>query len=207
MAPGDYFSCVRTLLSLLTFSVLLSGAAVSRAHAQEEPRFASYVTSRLVVLPGQAVLGAGPARPWLDQFDATLTGALENGGVGSGWAYPRDVIRAARRNPTYAADPLALGAQPLQSDRARAGTNLPEPFGSRTRALLALNDARFAVVPVAARIDTTQSPAMAELRLTIIDVRQSQILWTGIIETRFTGPLSAAADSLALRTAGLFVAR
>jgi hypothetical protein len=181
---------------------------VSRvAGAQDSPRFASYVTSRLVVLPGQEVIGAGPARPWLDQFDATLTATLENGGVGAQWAYPRDLQRAFRRNPTYASNPQTLGAQPLKSEKAREGTTLPEPFAGRTRALLALSDARFALVPVAVRVDTLQSPAYAELRLSIIDGRQSTILWTGIIETRFTGPLTAAADSLALRTAGLFVAR
>ncbi len=198
---------MRTSLPLAAFSALLLGAVPRVSGAQGEPRFASYVTSRLVVLPAQEVTGMGPARAWLDQYDSQVTAALEAGGIGEGWVYPRDVIRAARRNPAYASNPLALGAQPLKSEKAREGTPLPEPFGSRTRALLALGDARFAIVPVSARIDTTQSPAYAELRLSIIDGRQSRVLWTGILETRFTGPPSVAADSLALRMADLFVAR
>lgn len=192
---------------LLAFIALCLGGAVSVGAQEAAPRLAGYVAERVVVLPLQSVAGPVAAQPWREAYDAALTAALTDGGLGGGWAFAPDVQRLARRNPTYAADPRALGAQPLAAERAKAGTPLPEPFASRLRTLLGLNDGRLALVPVAVRVDTAQVPAYAELRLSLVDGRERRILWTAILETRYTGPAEAAADSLALRTAALFLPR
>ncbi len=195
-------SCVRS-----AFIVLLLGGTALRVGAQAAPRLGAYAAERMTLLPAQEWTGTADARAHLDAFDLALSRYLADGGIGEGWAYPADVLRTARRNPTYVTNPLALGAQPLKSEKAREGTPLPEPFQSRLRSIIALTGGRHAVVPVAIRVDTTQSPAMAELRLTLVDGRQSRVLWTAILETRFAGAPSAAVDSLAARTAALFVVR
>jgi hypothetical protein len=197
---------VRTSAVLAAFIALLVGGAAG-VSAQDAPRLAQYAAERVVLIPAQEWTGAGPARSLLDQFDARLSTYLAEGGIADGWMYPADVLRAARRNPTYVANPSALGAQPLKSDKAREGSPIAEPFSSRLRAILAFGDARLAVVPVAVRVDTAQSPMLAELRLSVLDGRQNRIVWTAILETRFTGAPSAAADSLASRVAALFVPR
>jgi hypothetical protein len=198
---------MRTPRALLAFiPLLLSGGAV-RVAAQDSPRFASLSAERVTLLPAQEWTGSEGPRALLDAFDRTLSAYLADGGIADGWTYPADVLRTARRNPTYVSNPLALGAQPLKSEKAREGTPLTEPFQSRLRAILALSGGRHAVVPVAIRVDTTQVPALAELRLTLVDGRQSRVLWTAILETRFEGAATAAVDSLAARTAALFVVR
>ncbi len=202
-----YLSGMRTPRALLAFIALLSVSGAVRVAAQEAPRFAALSAERVTLLPAQEWTGSEGPRALLDAFDRQLSAHLSEGGIADGWMYPADILRTARRNPTYVTNPLALGAQPLKSEKAREGTPLPEPFQSRLRAILALSGGRHALVPVAIRVDTTQVPALAELRLTLVDGRQSRVLWTAILETRFDGGAAAAADSLAARTAALFVVR
>jgi hypothetical protein len=198
---------MRTPRALLAFIPLLLSSGAVRVAAQDAPRFASLSAERVTLLPAQEWTGSAGSRALLDAFDRTLSAYLADGGIADGWTYPADVLRAARGNPTYVSNPLALGTQPLKSEKAREGTPLSEPFQSRLRAILALSGGRHAVVPVAIRVDTTQVPALAELRLTLVDGRQSRVLWTAILETRFDGAMTAAVDSLAARTAALFVVR
>ena len=177
------------------------------AAGQESPRFASMSSSRLLLVPAQEVLGTSDGRAWLARFDSVLTVQLEEGGIGKGWAYPKDAVRYARLNPTYTSDPYTLGAQPLKSDKVKDGFDLPEPFASRLRALLAIADARTAVVPIVARVDSTAVPRVVRLQLMFVDGRSRQVLWTGTLEAKYAGHALAAADSLALMTSRLFVSR
>lgn len=161
--------------------------------------------SRILLLPAQEVAGAPETKAWLARFDSVFTARLEDGGVGPAWAYPRDAARYARSNPTYVSDPRAIGAQLLKGDKVKSGVPLPEPFASRVRALVAIADARNAIVPVVVRIDSTTTPRTATLRLMFVDALTSRVEWVGTIQTKFTGPPSVAADSLAFTTARLFV--
>ena len=183
------------------FVAIVSVAAL----AQTPPKFGSMTTSRLLLLPAQEVTGTADGRAWLARFDSVLTARLEAGGIANGWAYPRDAIRYNRQNPTYTTDPRLMGVQPLKSDKIKDGFSLPEPFASRLRALLAVADARNTIVPVVARIDSTTNPRAARLQLTLVDGRLSRVLWTGMLEVKYEGSTTAAADSLALMTARLFV--
>jgi hypothetical protein len=162
--------------------------------------------SRILVLPVQEVAGAPETQDWLARFDSVFTARLEDGGIGPGWAYPRDAMRYARSNPTYVSNPRTIGAQLLKGDKIKAGVPLPEPFASRVRALVAIADARHAIVPVVVRIDSTTAPRTAKLQLMFIDARLSRVDWSGLIEVKFTGAPAVAADSLAASTARLFIA-
>lgn len=161
----------------------------------------------MLVLPVQDVTGAADAALWLARFDSVFTEQLHAGGIGAGWAYARDAIGYARRNPTYVADPKAIGAQPLRNERAtREGFALPEPFATRVRTLVAIAETRTAVVPVLARLDSTGPDGrLARLQITIVDARASRVVWGGTIESRYDGAPLAAADSLARVAARLFI--
>jgi hypothetical protein len=180
--------------------------AAAPALAQDAPRFAPMTAARILVLPAQEVAGTPETRVWLTRFDSVFTARLEDGGIGPGWAYPRDAMRYWRSNPTYVGNPQAMGAQLLKGDKVKSGFALPEPFGSRVRALVAIADGRHAIVPVVARIDSTVTPRVARLQVMIVDAKLSRVDWVGTIETKFTGVLAIAADSLAINTARLFVA-
>jgi hypothetical protein len=184
---------------------LAAGALAGPAGAQEAPKFAPMTASRILVLPAQEVAGAPETRAWLARFDSVFTARLEDGGIGNGWAYPRDAIRYARSNPTYVSDPRSMGAQPLKAEKVKSGFALPEPFASRIRALVAIADTRHAIVPVVVRIDSTTTPRTAKLQLMFIDAKLSRVDWSGTIEVKFTGAPAVAADSLAMTTARLFV--
>jgi hypothetical protein len=162
-------------------------------------------TSRVLLLPAQELSGAGDTRAWLARFDSLLTARLVDGGIGSGWAYPRDAVRYARSNPTYVSDPRTMGVQSLKSDKVSKGFSLPEPFASRLRALLAVGDARDAIVPIVAKIDSTKSPRAVQVKLTFVDGRASKVMWTGTIAAHYDGGPGLAADSLAAAVARLFV--
>jgi hypothetical protein len=192
----------RLRFHLLAAAVLCSSAP---AAAQNAPKLGALTASRLLVLPVQEVTGTAEGRAWLVRFDSAFTVRLEDGGIGPGWAYPRDAVRYARSNPTYVSDPRVMGAQLLKGNGVKAGVPLPEPFASRVRALVAVADARHAVVPIVVRIDSTASPRTATLQLAIVDARLSRVDWIGTIDTPFSGSPSLAADSLAMKAARLFL--
>jgi hypothetical protein len=184
---------------------LAIGVGAGQSDAQDTPKFAHWTASRILVLPAQEVAGAPETRDWLSRFDSTFTARLEDGGIGPGWAYPRDAARYARSNPTYISDPRAMGAQLLKGEKVKAGVPLPEPFASRVRALVAVADARRVLVPVVVRIDSTLTPRSAKLQLMLVDALTSRVEWVGTVESRFIGAPAIAADSLAVTTARLFV--
>lgn len=162
-------------------------------------------TSRALLLPAQEVTGVAEVRVWLARFDSVLTSRLENGGVGTGWAYPRDAMRYSRQNPTYATDPRAIGAYALKTEKARSGFSLPEPFATRARVLSAIANARAVIVPVAAAFDSTKTPRAGQMQVTIVDPKSSRVVWTGVVTAAFAGGAIEFADSLAAGAARLFV--
>ncbi|MFQ5747161.1 MAG: hypothetical protein ACE5HF_08090 [Gemmatimonadota bacterium] len=115
------------------------------------------------------------------------------------WAMPAAVIRRAERNPLLRIDPERLAFQGLLTP---IEGQIYEPLHGQLRTLAALFDARFVVLPVLLRV-AVDPPAVegqrppgtvhAVLRVAMIDVRRSQVLWQGDI----AGP-SGAADSPAL---------
>lgn len=191
------------LRASIAFGIL---AVVARpARSQESPKYASMTTTRLLLLPAQEVTGTPEKVAWLTRFDSVLTARLQDGGIRDGWAYPKDAVYYARQNPTFLSDPHLMGTQALKAEKIKAGTPLMEPFGSRIRAFVAITQTRNAIVPVSARIDSTVTPRTARMQVALVDARLSSVLLTWTVETRFTGNVSVAADSLALVMARLFV--
>jgi hypothetical protein len=91
----------------------------------------------------------------------------------------------SRRNPAFGADPYALSAEGLRAGVRRSNANLGEPLASQVRSLIALTDARFAIVPVEVRFvpAPADSGTRAILRVALLDGRLSQITWAGDVAT------------------------
>lgn len=181
---------------------------------------ARFAALRIVVLPVQLVapstidgwtaFGAGG----IDErraFDDMLERELTDRGLGTQWVYPAALAQSARRNPTYLTDPYTLRAlDGVRLAMRRAQDPIPEPIAGQLRALTAVSDARYALVPLDMRIAGPGGPAGAQafLRLAFIDTRGSAVVWTGEVSTEpQTGYSPAAFLSLVQRVADLIVPR
>ena len=175
-------------LSLLAATIACAGAPGPDAGAREaegavaggatqpaERPLAAVAAQRVVVVPLQQAPEASAAVE-AAAVDAELAFALEERGFGSRWTTAEGARRMARSNPTFTGDPgdVGLGGTP-----PKPGADLVEPTASQLRALAALADARYVVVPQALRADTTGGATRLRLRVTLVDTRRQQVLWTG----------------------------
>jgi hypothetical protein len=189
-------------------------ATAAPSPAPAERPLAGVARSGVLLFPAQRVeLANGLAAPpggtdaLLRQLDAELAFAVGERGLGSAVAGASVAERLARTNPTYAMDPRALPlsvARPLQG-----GDEVQEPLASQLRAVSALADRRHAVVPVVLRLEpgAAAGSARATLRLALVDVRLSRVLWAGATEAvEVAYPSAAVAPRTAARFADLLVA-
>lgn len=158
---------------------------------------------RAILFPVQRVTGGAAAGLGADaamrgQLDDELAFALEERGLAGGWTTGPASVRLAARNPMYTADPRTLS---VPAASLRRGDPIAEPLASQLRALAALADARYAVVPLELRVDAADGTTRALLRLALADVRLAQVLWAG--ETSSVD-LPAAPAALAARVAASF---
>src|SRR5215207_7428288 len=190
---------------LLTVLALVSAAcrapkqpAMAAPPADVRP-LAVFAAQRVAVAPAQRLRladsvawGAQVSSPreYLGTLDSAFSAALAERGMGAAWALPADVVRAAKRNATYAADPHALAVSALVPRRTPPPVDLTEPLASQLRTLVALAGARRAVVHVA-----------------LLDARAAQVTWTGDVAGDTASTLSPAlAASAAVKVADLIVA-
>ena len=179
---------------------------------------------RVVLVPSQRLREAGTLgwtaqvaspREYLTGLDDEIAAALLERGVGSNWVMPKDVVRSARRNPTYATDPYALAVNSLEPGRKAPARDAPlsEPLASELRAIVALGDARYVIVPVELRFERLGGAAdsaagRAVLRVALVDARMAQVRWAGDVpgdsSSRFSPALAA---SVASRLADLIAPR
>lgn len=172
--------------------------------------------AHIILLPAQQLrtadsLGWGAsvgARAYLAALDEQIALALSQRGIGGTWALPADLARSARHNPSYAADPYALATASLLPIR-HAGVELREPFTTQLRTMVALHDARFALVPLELRFEPAGAGMeRAVLRVDLLDARLSQVRWTGEVSSDAAPALtSTLAATLAARFVDLIAAR
>jgi hypothetical protein len=181
---------------------------------------ASFATFRLIVLPVQILRGgdpmgwsvqAGEPRPYLAALDQALETAFRERGLQSTWTLPSDLVRTARRNPTYATDPAQIRAgDAVRRMERQQDARIPEPVASQIRTLAGFHDARYALVPVELRFEpsTSGDGGRAVLHLAVLDVRGSMITWLGDVATEMARDFSPGLSaSLAKRFADLVAAR
>lgn len=212
--------------------ILILPASAAGQPKDAVPRFPAGVP--VVVLPVQAALptpgGAWPAglpaeEEVLAALDAELTFALGERREAARWAAPEQVVRRAGRNPLLGVDPRRVAYQGLLEP---IKGQLYEPLHGQLRALAALFDARFVVLPMAVGEGVAPPPdgtvgacgetgsgepaedgepcprrRHATLLLAVVDVRRSQVLWHGeIVGDPAPAGSPGVLASLAQRVAG-----
>lgn len=171
------------LVALAAIALPLSlGAqdASSSAPAVGGPPLASFAAMRVAIVPIQLfradTAGWSTEVTWTalrGAVDSMIGETLRERGMGTRWAYATDVVRSARRNPTYATDPYALGVGRWRSVPPKIGEDLPALVADNLRPLAALGDTRYALIPVELRVEADA----VIVRLVLADTRLRAILW------------------------------
>lgn len=132
------------------------------------------------------------------QVDSIIAETMRDRGMGSRWAFASDVIRGARRNPTYSTDPTSLGVGRWRSTTPVVGEALPAIVADNLRLISALGDARYALIPVELRVEGS----LAFLRLVLADTRTRRIVWGADLGVQAPDGMMAA---IGMRVADLVV--
>jgi hypothetical protein len=180
--------------------------------------FAALAEQRVIVAPAHRLSDTDPmgwtaqiprSREYLRTLDDAIGTELAERGLKTQWVYPADLVRAARRSPTYATDPYTLAADPLRNPNIGPSAKLSEPLASQIRTMIALQDARLVLIPVELRFDKDRTgQGIAVLRLALLDGRFSEVRWVGEVRSEPSATLSPAVlASLATRLGDLITAR
>ncbi len=164
---------------LATIAALTVAPALA---AQNAAPLAPYAGTKVAVVPVQFYHAdssgwGAPAGPALRAaFDSLLSEALAEHGLGGMWATPAEVVRTAKRNALYAGDPRNLGAFPVRYG-AKKDAMIADPLASNLRRVVALQDARYALVPVELHVESAKDGGYLAVRLLLVDARLSAPLW------------------------------
>jgi hypothetical protein len=199
---------VRTLSRLLWSLPLLlacagqQGAQSSSTSTPIVRPFAALAEQRVIVAPAYRLNESDPmgwmaqiprSREYLRALDDAIGAELAVRGLKTQWVFPADLVRAMRRNPTYAVDPYALAAAPLRAPNLAPAAKLTEPLASQIRTMIALHDSRAVLVPVELRFEKDRTgQGIAVLRLALLDGRISEVRWVGDVRSDPSATLSPA---------------
>ena len=150
----------------------------------------------------------GPTPAFLRSLDSAIAGELATRGTARTWVMAAALGRTARRNPAFTSDPYALSAESLRHGVRRTNARLGEPLASQIRSLIALTDARHALVPVEVRFESAAGAGTRViLRLVLIDARVAEIQWAGDVSMEGDAPsVPGILAALARRVADLVIA-
>ena len=167
------------MIRRLAVAVMLAAPALS---AQKAAPLASYAGTKVAVVPVQFYhtdsAGWGEPKGSLlrAQFDSLLTDALNEHGLTGVWATPADVQRTAKRNVMYEGDPRNLGAFSVRYG-ANPEKQLSDPLAGNLRRVVALHDARYALVPVELHVQSVAGGKYLAIRLLLVDARMNVPVW------------------------------
>lgn len=200
------------MLPAVALAAVVGCAHAQRASATESAPvrrpLSSLAARRVLLLPTHYLRQGDPlgftsritdARDYLGEVDAEIAFALGNRGLKERWVFPERLAAVARRNPGYAPNPYALAAEWLRPPLRKNPEQLPEPFASQIRTLIALEeDAQLLLFPVEIRFERAGTGAeRAVLNVVLLDARRSKIVWMGDVlgdpSTSFTPALAASA--------------
>jgi hypothetical protein len=160
-------------------------------NARPQPPLAPMAAQHVLVLPVQllradsgAWVTQGPAwEKFRRELDDSIGSVLAARGLPKAWKYAPDAVRIAKRNPDYVNDPYTMGAQTMRAVLYKIGDPLPMLFVSNLRPLIALSDARYALVPIEIWFATRAGQQIAVLKLGLADGQAGTIVWIGEVGT------------------------
>jgi hypothetical protein len=153
------------------------------------------------------VQSMGGNRAAARNLDSAIARALDDRGLAQRWVMPPALVRAHERNRSYAADPYALGMEPLRSANFVSGSKFGEPLSSQLRTMIALEaDVRMVLLPIEVRFDQTRAGMRATLRAAFVDPRTAEARWVGEVKSEGATSPAAAFSAIGQRLADLFAA-
>ena len=128
-----------------------------------------------LALAGDTLLGSrARVLPWADSLiGEALTGRAPE----VTWVSPAELRRAARRAAGLATDPDHMGHAMLRDPVFKV---VPDPLRSQIRTLVALIDARYALVPASLVFLKEPAGVKAELNLVLVDARTGSPAWRSV---------------------------
>jgi hypothetical protein len=121
-------------------------------------------------------------RETLAAVDSAIERALNARGFAANWTFPPALVRSARRNAGYVADPYTLAGERLRPLARSYDNRLHDPLAAQIRGIIGMNDARFAIFPVELRFEPAgNGTARPVLRVALLDGRMSIVRWQGDI--------------------------
>lgn len=184
----------RRILAAVTLVFAGCGGARSAPSSSEPPEapLNSFAAMRMVIMPTQGVrsgdaLGwadrSGDRRAFLALVDSAIATAVRDRGLTS-WVLPSELVKTARRNPTYVADPADVRAgDAVRYLERKKKDGIPEPVASQLRAYGGFHDARHALIPVEVRFEAGKTPGSghAVIRMAVLDLRGQSLVFIGDI--------------------------
>ena len=206
----------RALLILSIVAVALPAQQAPKgksAPAAPSAPLAPYAAVKVAVVPVQFYRADSsgsvtpPALAMRAAFDSLLSEAMDEHGLKGTWATPADVIRSAKRNPTYLSDARNLGAFPVRHGINNKDAQIPDPLASNLRRVVALHDARYLLMPVELHVDATKNGVQLGVLLLLVDARLNSPIWQADLIGESAAAYSPALlQKLTTRVAELVVA-
>ncbi|MDQ3696418.1 MAG: hypothetical protein M3373_00110 [Gemmatimonadota bacterium] len=216
--PRRPLTILLAALPIAVWGLGVSCATQPRAATLPARSLAGLVGQPLIILPIRYLRPAdspgwagqvGDPRAFLGRVDDELAFAVRSRGITGPWTWPEELARAAQRNPLHATDPYQIAAEALRPGPRQRPSEVSDPLASQLRSLIALRDARFALVPVEVRFESRGGgTGRAVLHVALVDARLARVTWSGEVASDSAAALSPALPvSLAERFADLFAAR
>ena len=168
----------------------LQAQQVKPVPGAKPPPLSPMASQHVMVLPVQMMRADSGAwmngRGWEKfrrELDDSIGAIVAARGVGTAWKYAADVARIAKRNPDYVNDPYAMGVQAMRAVLYKIGDPLPDPFAGNLRTLIALSNARYALVPVEVWFVRIGPQQIVVMKLALADGQAGTIVWLGEVGT------------------------
>jgi hypothetical protein len=134
-------------------------------------------------------------RAGLLRADSLMGAGFRARGPEVNWVLPPELRKVARRAAGFVEDPDQMGQAVLRSPNL---TKVPDPLRSSLRGLVAVVDARMALVPASLGFGPEPNGQVrADLTLVLADCRNGKILWRSVAYGRGANPDQALSAALA----------
>jgi hypothetical protein len=142
------------------------------------------------------------ARAMLDSADSVIGSLFKARAPEVNWVLPPELRAQARMSPSFATNPDQLGGALLRSDRV---VDIPDPLRSELRTLVAIANARYALVPAALvyRVAGAAGETTAELTVVIVDARLGRVGFRTVARGDGPDPWSALTHAVKALTPGV----